>query len=207
MVLPGQPCRDRPCPGPCHRPSRLAPSPLRTSPGPCLGPCWPCLQNLPCPVPCPEGPGKIICLAKRVPSKLIRRYSITVRKCHLGPSSGVRAGPGVYLAPSRVAWSTTRVAPWIASTFPRSVETLLVGVTAGWRIVVGPIIVLVTMSLVIIVDVCFYPGSFSFYRHLEPRPAVRRAVAGLPRLDPGWERLQSQDDQVKVKMIRMIKST
>ena len=160
VVLPGQPCRDRPCPDPCHRPSRLAPSHLRTSPGPCLGPCWPCLQNLPCHVPCPEGPGKIICLAKRVPSKLIRRYSITVRKCHLGPSSGVRAGPGVYLAPSRVAWSATRVAPWVASTFPRSVETLLVGVTAGWRIVVGPTIVFVTRP-VIIVDVCFYPGSFS----------------------------------------------
>ena len=30
--------------------------------------------------------------------------------------------------------------------------------------------------------------------HLEPRPAVRRAVAGLPRLDPGWERLQSQNE-------------
>ena len=27
---------------------------------------------------------------------------------------------------------------------------------------------------------------------LEPRPAVRRAVAGLPRLDPGWDRLQGQ---------------
>ena len=25
---------------------------------------------------------------------------------------------------------------------------------------------------------------------LEPLPAVRRAVAGLPRLEPGWERLQ-----------------
>ena len=33
--------------------------------------------------------------------------------------------------------------------------------------------------------------------HLEPRPAVRRAVAGLPRLDPGWERLQSQDELVE----------
>ena len=27
---------------------------------------------------------------------------------------------------------------------------------------------------------------------LEPRPAVRRAVAGLPRLEPGWERLQGE---------------
>ena len=38
---------------------------------------------------------------------------------------------------------------------------------------------------------------FHFRRHLEPRPAVRRAVAGLPRLDPGWERLQSQDELVE----------
>ena len=38
---------------------------------------------------------------------------------------------------------------------------------------------------------------FHFCRHLEPRPAVRRAVAGLPRLDPGWERLQSQDELVE----------
>ena len=26
---------------------------------------------------------------------------------------------------------------------------------------------------------------------------MRRAVAGLPRLDPGWERLQSQDELVE----------
>lgn len=38
---------------------------------------------------------------------------------------------------------------------------------------------------------------FHFCRHLEPRPAVRRAVAGLPRLEPGWERLQSQDELVE----------
>ena len=38
---------------------------------------------------------------------------------------------------------------------------------------------------------------FHFCRPLDPRPAVRRAVAGLPRLDPGWERLQSQDELVE----------
>ena len=38
---------------------------------------------------------------------------------------------------------------------------------------------------------------FHFCRHLEPRPAVRRAVAGLPRLEPGWERLQGERGEHK----------
>merc|ERR1719234_1025260 len=56
----------------------------------------------------------------------------------LWPASGVRAGPRVYRAPARVSWPAPRVAPWVASTFPRTIETLLAGVATGRRIVVGP---------------------------------------------------------------------
>ena len=64
---------------------------------------------------------------------------------HLWPASGVRAGPRVYRAPARISWPAPRVAPWVTPPFPRTIETLLSGVAAGRRIVVGPVVVVVVV--------------------------------------------------------------
>ena len=122
---------------------------------------------------------------------LAHGYVSCKKSFHLWPASGVGAGPRVYRAPARVTWPAPRVAPWVAPTFPRTIETLLAGVAARRRIIVGPavvVVIVIAYIVVVIVD-------------LEPRPAVRRAVAGLPRLEPGWERLQGQGhhDQVEDK--------
>ena len=70
--------------------------------------------------------------------------------CHLWPASGIRAGPRVYRAPARVSWPAPRVAPWVTSPFPRTIETLLSGVAAGRRIVVGPEVVVVVILLLVL---------------------------------------------------------